>query len=135
MPKDLSTLIVSSSFQRLLQIDPDDINNILDGTGSVYLIPTSSIQNWNTAVNSAVDSLGYITEDGVVFTTKPNTGSISLQGNILVDGNVSVFSGSTETVTMKKEGYLKLSNYQEDISTAEVGSMVYKDNEFYLITI
>jgi hypothetical protein len=135
MPKDLSTLIVSSSFQRLLQIDPDDINNILDGTGSVYLIPTSSIQNWNTAVNSAVDSLGYITEDGVVFTTKPNTGSILLQGNILVDGNVSVFSGSTETVTMKKEGYLKLSNYQEDLSTAEVGSMVYKDNEFYLITI
>lgn len=135
MPKDLSTLIVSSSFQRLLQIDPDDINNILDGTGSVYLIPTSSIQNWNTAINSAVDSLGYITEDGVVFTTKPNTGSILLQGNILVDGNVSVFSGSTETVTMKKEGYLKLSNYQEDISTAEVGSMVYKDNEFYLITI
>ena len=134
MSKDLSELLISESYQRLLQIDPDDRDVVLDGTGSVYLIPTSAIRDWTDSIDNTVDSLGYITDEGIVFTTRPNTGSIDLKGNININGNINFFSGSTESVKINNDGYITFNSYDKDISTLTEGTIVYKDGDLFLIS-
>jgi len=134
MSKDLSELLISESYQRLLQIDPDDRDVVLDGTGSVYLIPTSAIRDWTDSIDNTVDSLGYITDEGIVFTTRPNTGSIDLKGNININGNINFFSGSTESVKINNNGYITFNSYDKDMSTLTEGTIVYKDGDLFLIS-
>lgn len=133
--KNLSTLIVSSSFNRLLQVNPDDNITIIDGTGSVFLISTGSISNWSNSVDYTVSGLGYLRElDGVVFTSKSNTGSIRLKGDIEINGDLKVYSGSSEMVSLDRNGFMKLSSYQGDLNVLSAGSMIYSGSEFYFIT-
>lgn len=132
--KNLSSLIVSSSFNRLLQVNPDDNIGIIDGTGSIFLISTSSIRNWSADVNSTVSALGYLTETGVVFTSKSNTGSILLKGDIEVTGDIKLFSGSNEVMTFDNSGYMKLTQYTGDMGSLTGGSMIYSGSDFFFVS-
>jgi len=129
MSKNLNSLIVSDSFKRLIQLDPDNNNDIVDGTGSIVLISTSSIKNWSSAVSSSVAVLGFITQTGVVFTTKPNTGSINLKGNIVVDGGVYLKNGSE----ISENGNLSLSEFTGDKNYLSLGSLFYSGSDFFIV--
>jgi hypothetical protein len=129
---NLTNLNINETFQRLLQRDPDD-DKVIDGTGSIYLIPTSSIKNWASSINSTVAALGYITENGIVFTTKSNTGSINLKGNINVDGDVNLYEGITLKTKLDNNGTLWLSDFNGDPSTLPDGTFFYSGSEFYFV--
>lgn len=130
---NLATLKVKETFQRLLQIDPDDNTTIIDGTGSVFLIATSSIRNWDTKIATQIESYGYITDNGVVFTNRSNTGSIQLSGSITVNGNINVASGSITSATLNKDGYLTLKSYIGNINSLPTGSLFYSSSDFYIV--
>ncbi len=130
---NLATLKVKETFQRLLQIDPDDNTTIIDGTGSVFLIATSSIRNWDTKIATQIESYGYITDSGVVFTNRSNTGSINLSGSITVNGNINVTSGSVTSATLNKDGYLTLKGFTGNVNSLPTGSLMYSGSEFFVI--
>lgn len=129
---NLTNLNVNETFQRLLQKDPDE-DRVIDGTGSVYLIPTSSIKNWNTSINSTVSALGYIRDTGVVFTTRPNTGSINLKGDINANGNVSISTGINEMIRLSNSGSIWLEDYIGNPTLLPIGSFFFSGSDFYIV--
>lgn len=74
--KNLSPLVVSQSFQRLMQVDPEDNSTILDGTGSV---PTLYSQGDFTGSNLYVSQ-------SLTLNSLPNTGSIRI-GQLFLSGS------------------------------------------------
>lgn len=131
MSKNLTLLSVSSSFQRLLQIDPDN-SLVINGTGSAYLIPTSSISNFISSVDHAASLSGYITETGVVFTTKSNTGSIRLKGDIELDGNINIKNNNTTNILLDTSGSIQFNDYTGDKNNLPAGSLIYSGSDFYM---
>lgn len=59
LTKPLSTLYISESYERLLQIDPTTNTNVLDGTGSSVSFSSSLITNFATEVSRSAANSGF----------------------------------------------------------------------------